>query len=69
VSADITGALWIKSTYSSGSGGNCVEVAGNLPGAVAVRDSKHPSGPVLVISPQGWAVFTSGVKSGEFGLV
>jgi hypothetical protein len=69
VSADITGALWIKSTYSSGSGGNCVEVAGNLPGAVAVRDSKHPSGPVLVISPQGWAAFTSGVKSGEFGLV
>lgn len=69
MNADINGARWVKSTYSGGSGGNCVEVAGNLPGAVAVRDSKHPSGPVLVISPQGWAAFTSGVKSGEFGLV
>ncbi len=69
MNADINGARWVKSTHSGGSGGNCVEVARNLPGAVAVRDSKHPSGPVLVISPQGWAAFTSGVKSGEFGLV
>ncbi len=37
---DLTGATWRKSSYSSANGGNCVEVARNLPGAVAVRDSK-----------------------------
>ena len=33
--------FWRKSSYS---GSNCVEVAGNLPGIVAVRDSKDPVG-------------------------
>lgn len=38
MNADLAGAHWRKSSYSSGSGGNCVEVATNLPGLVAVRD-------------------------------
>ena len=37
-------AVWRKSSRSNGSGGNCVEVASNLPGIVAVRDSKDPQG-------------------------
>jgi hypothetical protein len=37
---DLTNAEWRKSTYSGSNGGNCVEVAANLPGVVAVRDSK-----------------------------
>ncbi|MBO4210342.1 DUF397 domain-containing protein, partial [Micromonospora echinofusca] len=44
---DLTGATWRKSTRSGGSGGNCVEVADNLPGVVGVRDSKDPTGPAL----------------------
>ena len=36
---DLSRAEWHKSSYSSQSG-NCVEVARNLPGLVAVRDSK-----------------------------
>ena len=40
---DLTRALWRKSSYSSGNGGNCVEIAVNLPGVVAVRDSKDPA--------------------------
>ena len=40
--ADVTGAMWRKSSYSSANGGACVEVASNLPGVVAVRDSKAP---------------------------
>ncbi|MFI6068703.1 DUF397 domain-containing protein [Micromonospora sp. NPDC051227] len=54
---ELTGARWRKSTRSNGSGGNCVEVAGNLPGLVAVRDSKDPTGPVLVFPPHAWRAF------------
>ncbi|MEV1317173.1 DUF397 domain-containing protein [Micromonospora arborensis] len=45
--ADLTGARWRKSTRSGGNGGECVEVADNLPGVVAVRDSKDPHGTAL----------------------
>jgi Domain of unknown function (DUF397) len=61
-------AQWRKSTYSGGNGGNCVEVARNLPGVVAVRDSKDRTGPVLTFSPAGWAAFTARLKSGELDL-
>lgn len=56
---DLTGAEWRKSTRSNGSGGNCVEVAGNLPGVVAVRDSKDPAGPVLTFGPDAWRAFVT----------
>ncbi len=56
-------AVWRKSTFSNGSGGNCVEVALNLPGVVAVRDSKNPHGPVLVVSRDDWASFITRLRS------
>jgi hypothetical protein len=68
VNADITTARWRKSSYSSGSGGNCVEVARNLPGVVGVRDSKNPDGPVLLISFEGWQALTRTIKNGELDL-
>ncbi|MBE1532605.1 DUF397 domain-containing protein [Actinomadura algeriensis] len=46
---DLRNAKWRKSTYTTSNGGNCVELAG-LPGTVAVRDSKDPEGPVLLLS-------------------
>ncbi|WFE51302.1 DUF397 domain-containing protein [Micromonospora sp. WMMD1155] len=55
--ADLTGALWRTSTRSSSNGGDCVEVADNLPGIVAVRDSKNQSGPALTFPPAAWAAF------------
>jgi Domain of unknown function (DUF397) len=64
---DLTNAAWRKSTRSN-DGGNCVEVADNLPGVVAVRDSKNPTGPALVFTPAEWAAFTIGVKDGEFNI-
>ncbi|HEY0530967.1 MAG TPA: DUF397 domain-containing protein [Actinoplanes sp.] len=65
--ADLTGALWHKSTRSGGNGGDCVEVAVNLPGIVGVRDSKDPAAGTLVFTPAEWAAFLDGVRAGEFG--
>jgi hypothetical protein len=60
---DLTRAVWRKSTKSGGNGGNCVEVTCSLPGIVAVRDSKNPDGPKIVLSPTAWKSFTAGVKT------
>ena len=62
--ADLSRAVWYKSTSSNGSGGACVEVARNLPGIVAVRDSKNPHGPVLTLESAGWRQFIADVKAG-----
>ncbi|MGW4152559.1 DUF397 domain-containing protein [Micromonospora chersina] len=59
---DLTGAIWRKSTRSSGNQGNCVEVADNLPGVVAVRDSKDPQGRALTFTPASWASFVAHTK-------
>ncbi|MER6827129.1 DUF397 domain-containing protein [Streptosporangium sp. NPDC000563] len=63
---DLSVAVWRKSSLSGDNGGQCVEVAANLPGAVAVRDSKDPHGPNLLFTPGEWRIFVSGIKSGEF---
>ena len=60
--------FWRKSSYSGSNGGGCVEVADNLPGMVAVRDSKDPGGPVLAFGPDEWRAFTTAIKMGEFDL-
>jgi Domain of unknown function (DUF397) len=65
---DPSRAAWRKSSYSGGNGGQCVEVARNLPGVVAVRDSKDPDGPCLVVTAGAWRAFTDGVRRGWFGL-
>ncbi|MDG4755554.1 DUF397 domain-containing protein [Micromonospora sp. WMMD718] len=59
---ELTGATWRKSTRSSGNGGNCVEVADNLPGVVGVRDSKDRQGPALTFTPSSWAAFVAHTK-------
>lgn len=63
---DLTSADWRKSSYSSNNG-NCVEVARNLPAAVAVRDSKDPDGPALVFTADEWRAFVSSARAWEFG--
>jgi hypothetical protein len=40
----------------------------NLPGVVALRDSKDPHGPVLVVTPEDWQAFSATVKAGALGL-
>ncbi|MFG2669859.1 DUF397 domain-containing protein [Streptomyces sp. NPDC048445] len=49
-------SAWYKSSYSSGEGGQCIEVA-TSPSTVHVRDSKVRTGPVLTFAPGGWATF------------
>jgi hypothetical protein len=68
VDVDLSRAVWHKSTFSNGNGGACVEVARNLPGVVAVRDSQeHGTGPVLSFARDEWSAFVAGVKAGAFG--
>ncbi|MEV6987442.1 DUF397 domain-containing protein [Sphaerisporangium sp. NPDC051017] len=65
IPADLTGAVWKKSSRSGNNGGECVEVASNLGGVVALRDSKDPRGPVLTIAPAEWRTFLGGIKHGR----
>jgi Domain of unknown function (DUF397) len=64
---DLSNAIWRKSSYSGGNGGDCVEIAAVL-GVVAVRDSKDPGGPVLAFGPDEWQAFTTAIKTGEYDL-
>ncbi|MFI8101432.1 DUF397 domain-containing protein [Streptomyces sp. NPDC086023] len=53
---------FVKSSYSGGDMNECVEVARNVPGIVAVRDSKDPHREVIRVSPEAWAAFVSGSR-------
>lgn len=61
---DLSVAAWRKSSYSNNNGGDCVEVADNLPGVVPVRDSKNPDGPALIFPAGAWATFIASLKMG-----
>lgn len=63
---DLSGAAWRKSTHSQQSG-ECVEVA-NLEDAMAVRDSKDSSSPVLEFSRAAARRFVLEVRSGQHDL-
>ena len=60
-------AEWRRSSFSGSGdtgGGNCVEVAQNLPGMIALRDSKlGDASPVLVFAPAAFAAFLDTVKA------
>jgi Domain of unknown function (DUF397) len=59
---DLSCAEWRKSSCS-GQDGNCVEVARNLPGLVAIRDSKAPDGGKLMVSQAAWRAFLKAYTS------
>ncbi|WP_329548259.1 DUF397 domain-containing protein [Streptomyces sp. NBC_01356] len=49
-------SAWAKSSYSSGEGGECVEVAA-CPGRVHVRDSKDTTRAAVAVEPTAWTEF------------
>ncbi|WP_228981006.1 DUF397 domain-containing protein [Streptomyces sp. DH12] len=55
----------MKSSYSAANSGNCVEIAPAFPGAIPVRDSKDPLGPILAFDRSAWAAFVGAVRDGD----
>lgn len=63
-------SIWVKSSYSDGNGGACVEWAPGraaVSGVVPVRDSKDQQGPALLFEAEAWSAFVAGVRAGDFG--
>ncbi|MFI6371122.1 DUF397 domain-containing protein [Streptomyces sp. NPDC050546] len=60
---DLGTVVWRRSSYSNGSGGDCVEVADGQPGVLPVRDSKaSETGPVLLFRTPAWTAFLTSLK-------
>jgi hypothetical protein len=59
----LTRAAWHKSSRSSGGGSNCIEIA-QLPGRIAIRDSKNPEGAALFVTSAVFRELTDGIRQG-----
>ncbi|MEW2575028.1 DUF397 domain-containing protein [Streptomyces syringium] len=58
---------WFKSSYSNGSGGECLEAAALGDDGTAVRDSKDPGRAVLAFRHGAWADFVGAIRTGRLG--
>ena len=65
---DLSRADWRKASSSAPTNGGCVEIAANLPGVVAVRDSKRPDGGAHVVRPAVFAALLADVKAGRYDI-
>jgi Domain of unknown function (DUF397) len=63
--SNLLGARWRKSTFSN-SQGDCVELARLPEGMIAVRNSRHPTGPALICTRAQIAAFIQGTRNGDF---
>ncbi len=63
--SDLRGAIWRKSRRSN-SQGTCVELADLPGGVIAVRNSRHPTGPALIYTRAEIDAFINGAKNGDF---
>lgn len=59
------GYVWRKSSYSSGGGQECVEVAANVPGVIALRDSKNPTAGHHEVTPHTFHTLLTAIERGE----
>ncbi|MEU6406781.1 DUF397 domain-containing protein [Streptomyces sp. NPDC046985] len=55
---------WYKSSYSDGTGNNCIEAA-DLTTRVGVRDSKDKQRPALLFPRGAWGAFVQSVSAGD----
>ncbi|MFY1695865.1 DUF397 domain-containing protein [Solwaraspora sp. WMMA2101] len=60
---DMSRVHWRKSSRSSASGSDCVEVATLAGSTIGVRDSKDPHGPALLFPTGAWTAFLTTVSS------
>ncbi|MFI0739092.1 DUF397 domain-containing protein [Streptomyces sp. NPDC021100] len=60
--SDIRAAEWRTSSYTDGTGGNCVEVADQVPSTVRVRDSKAPERASIRFPRASWTAFVNAVS-------
>ncbi|MGW0838238.1 DUF397 domain-containing protein [Streptomyces prunicolor] len=56
---------WFKSSYSDSGGQNCIEAAHLTPTGIAVRDSKNPTGPALLLPATAWAPFVTQLRESD----
>ena len=63
---DLSRAEWRKAARSTSGNGGCVEIAGNLPGVTAIRDSKRPGDGAHIVEREAFAAFLADVKDGRY---
>jgi Domain of unknown function (DUF397) len=63
---DLSQARWRKASRSTSGNGGCVEIAGNLPGVTAIRDSKRPDDGAHVVPREAFAAFLADAKTGRY---
>lgn len=63
---DLSQAFWRKASKSNGANTGCVEIAANLPGIVAIRDSQHPLAGAHIVDRKAFAAFLADVNSGRY---
>jgi hypothetical protein len=63
---DLARAQWRKANRSGDSNGGCVEIAYNLPGVIAIRDSKRPEDGAHVVERAAFAAFLADIKAGRY---
>jgi hypothetical protein len=64
---DLSQASWRKASLSAHNGG-CVEVAANLPGVTALRDSKRPDDGAHIVDRAAFARFLADVQGGRYDI-
>jgi hypothetical protein len=64
---DLSQAIWRKARRSAHNGG-CVEIAANLPGVTAIRDSKSPESGAHIVTRDSFAEFLADAKQGRYDL-
>ncbi|MFB7359464.1 DUF397 domain-containing protein [Streptomyces gardneri] len=64
---DLPGAAWRKSSYSGNNEGQCVEAADVRAShdGIAIRDSKNPAGPTLLLPAAAFSTFITAAATGE----
>jgi hypothetical protein len=66
-SPNLSRVVWRKSTYTQPEGQNCVELA-SLGDIIAVRDSKDPEGPKLLLAREEWRNVSARIMNGSHDL-